>query len=213
MEKCIIFCAAEFDGLAAPPGPGDYLMAADGGAAHLKKLGLKPHGIIGDFDYLGYVPEGAEVFPVEKDDTDAMLAVRKGLELGFRDFVIYGGLDGPRLDHTVANFQTLQFLADSGATGYLVGRDYIITVVKNGSIAFDEGAAGIFSIFCLGPDARGVTIEGLHYPLTDGTLTPGFPLGVSNHFTGKKARITVKDGSLLAMWDRSNGFPERGRLC
>ena len=50
MEKCIIFCAAEFDGLAAPLGPGDYLMAADGGAAHLKKLGLQPHGIIGDFD-------------------------------------------------------------------------------------------------------------------------------------------------------------------
>ena len=210
METCIIFCAAAFDGLAVPLKPGDYLMAADGGVAHLKKLGLKPNGIIGDFDSLGYVPEGAEVFPVEKDDTDAMLAVRKGLELGFRDFIIYGGLDGPRLDHTVANFQTLQFLADNGATGYLVGRDYIITVIKNGAICFDEGAEGIFSLFCLGSDARGVTIEGLHYPLTEGTLTPGFPLGVSNHFTGKKARITVKDGSLLAMWDRKNGFPERG---
>ena len=213
MEKCIIFCAAEFDGLAAPLGPGDYLMAADGGVAHLKTLGLKPNGIIGDFDSLGYVPEGAEVFPVEKDDTDAMLAVRKGLELGFRDFVIYGGLDGPRLDHTIANFQTLQFLADNGATGYLVGRDYIITVVKNGSIAFDKKAEGIFSLFCLGADARGVTIEGLHYPLSDGTITPGFPLGVSNHFTGNPAKITVRDGSLLAMWDRTNGFPERGRLC
>ena len=209
METCIIFCAAAFDGLAAPLKPGDYLMAADGGVAHLEKLGLKPNGIIGDFDSLGYVPEGAEVFPVEKDDTDAMLAVRKGLELGFRDFIIYGGLDGPRLDHTVANFQTLQFLADNGATGCLVGRDYMITVIKNGAIAFGEGAEGIFSLFCLGPDARGVTIEGLYYPLTDGTLTPGFPLGVSNHFTGTPAKITVRDGSLLAMWDRTNGFPER----
>ena len=213
MARCLIFCAAAFDGLLTPAAPDDYILAADGGYAHVQTLGLEPDCILGDFDSLGFVPDSAKVFPVEKDDTDAMLAVRKGLELGFRDFVIYGGLDGPRLDHTVANFQTLQFLADSGATGYLVGRDYIITVVKNGSIAFDEGAAGIFSLFCLGPDARGVTIEGLHYPLTDGTLTPGFPLGVSNHFTGKKARITVKDGSLLAMWDRSNGFPERGRLC
>ena len=210
MGTCVIFCAAEFDALAAPLKEGDYLLAADGGLAHLQKLGLKPDGIIGDFDSLGYFPEGAEVFPVEKDDTDAMLAVRKGLELGFRDFVIYGGLDGPRLDHTVANFQTLQFLADHGATGYLVGRDYIITVIKDGSIKFTENAEGIFSLFCLGHDARGVTIEGLHYPLTDGTLTPGFPLGVSNHFVGKQAKITVKDGSLLAMWDRKNGFPERG---
>ena len=122
MGTCVIFCAAEFDALAAPLKAGDYLLAADGGLAHLQKLGLKPHGIIGDFDSLGYFPEGAEVFPVEKDDTDAMLAARKGLELGFRDFLFYGSLDGPRLDHTIANFQTLQFLADHGAVGYLVGR-------------------------------------------------------------------------------------------
>ena len=210
MGRCVIFCAAEFDALAAPLMPGDYLLAADGGLAHLNGLGLNPNGIIGDFDSLGYVPEGAEVFPVEKDDTDAMLAARKGLELGFREFLFYGSLDGPRLDHTVANFQTLQFLADHGAVAYLVGRDYIITVIRNGSISFGADAEGIFSVFCLGPDARGVTIEGLHYPLQNGTLTSGFPLGVSNHFTGNAAKITVEDGSLLALWDRKNGFPERG---
>ena len=210
MGVCLIFCAAQFDSLAAPIGAGDYLLAADGGVAHLQKLGLKPQGIIGDFDSLGYVPQGAEVFPVEKDDTDAMLAVRKGLELGFREFIIYGGLDGPRLDHTIANFQTRQFLTDRGAAGCLVGRDYIITVIKNGSISFGPEAEGILSLFCLGPDARGVTIEGLHYPLENGTLQSGFPLGVSNHFTGKPAKITVRDGSLLAMWDRTNGYPERG---
>ena len=209
MGRCIIFCAAAFDALAAPLEPGDYLLAADGGLAHLQKLGLKPQGIIGDFDSLGYVPEGAEVFPVEKDDTDAMLAARKGLELGFREFLFYGSLDGPRLDHTVANFQTLQFLADRGAHAYLIGRDYIVTVVRNGAISFGPDAEGILSLFCLGPDARGVTIEGLHYPLRDGTLTSGFPLGVSNHFTGEAARIEVRDGSLLALWDRKNGFPER----
>ena len=210
MGKCLIFCAAEFDALALPLEPGDYLLAADGGLKHLQTLGLTPNGIIGDFDSLGYTPAGAEVFPVEKDDTDAMLAVRKGLDLGFREFIIYGGLDGPRLDHTVANFQTLQFLAEQGATGFLVGRDYIVTVIRRETIRFAGGKTGILSLFCLGPDARGVTIEGLHYPLRDGTLTSAFPLGVSNHFTGQPAAITVKDGSLLAMWDRENGFPERG---
>ena len=117
MKTCIIFCAAEFDELAAPIGPEDCILAADGGLQHLEQMGLRPNGIIGDFDSLGYVPEGAEVFPVEKDDTDAMLAAKKGLELGFRAFLFYGSLDGPRLDHTVANFQTLQYLADRGATG------------------------------------------------------------------------------------------------
>ena len=209
MATCVIFCAAEFDSLLTPLGAADYVLAADGGLAHLNKLGLKPHGIIGDFDSLGFVPTGAEVFPVEKDDTDAMLAARKGLELGFRDFLFYGGLDGPRLDHTIANFQTLQFLADNGARGYLIGRDYIVTVIRDETISFPADAAGILSLFCMGPDAQSVTIRGLHYPLENGKLTSGFPLGVSNHFTGKPASVTVEKGSLLAMWDRKNGLAER----
>ena len=209
MGKFVIFCAAEFDELLEPLGPADFLLAADGGLEHLKKLDLKPQGILGDFDSLGYTPDGAEVFPVEKDDTDAMLAARKGLELGWREFLFYGALDGPRLDHTVANFQTLQFLADHGAAGYLVGRDYLVTVIKNEKIAFPAEAEGILSLFCLGAEAKGVTIRGLHYGLENGVLPPGFPLGVSNHFTGRTATIEVKDGSLLVMWDRKNGLPKR----
>ena len=209
MNTCIIFCAAEFDKLAAPIDPSDYLLAADGGLRHLNKLGLNPDGIIGDFDSLGFIPEGAQVFPVEKDDTDAMLAARKGLELGYRDFLFYGSLDGPRLDHTVANFQTLQFLADRGATGYLVGNDYIVTVLKDGTLSFPAGWTGILSVFCMGADAENVTIRGTKYELEKGTLTAGFPLGVSNHFVGKEASAGVKKGSLLLLWDRKNGFPVR----
>ena len=209
MKKCLIFCAAEFDRLAEAVEGGDYILAADGGLRHLNKLNITPHGIIGDFDSLGYVPEGAQVFPVEKDDTDAMLAARKGLELGFREFRFYGALDGPRLDHTVSNFQTLQFLADHDARGYLIGRDYIVTVIKEETVEFPVEAEGILSLFCLGPDAEGVTLKNLHYPLENGRLTSGFPLGVSNHFVGKSAKITVKKGSLLALWDRKNGFPNR----
>ena len=111
MANCILFCAAEFDALAQPIGEDDFLIAADGGLRHVQALGLTPDAVIGDFDSLGYVPEQAVVYPVEKDDTDAMLAVKLGLERGFRRFVIYGGMDGKRLDHTVANFQTLSFLA------------------------------------------------------------------------------------------------------
>ena len=209
MGTCVIFCAAAFDRLLRPLDGEDYIIAADGGLRHTKALGINPHAVLGDFDSLGYTPEGANVFPVEKDDTDAMLAVRRGLTQGFREFFLYGSLDGPRLDHTVANFQTLQFLADNGAWGYLVGEQTLVTVVKNGTIAFPEGTEGTISVFCLGSDARGVTLEGLYYPLSDGTLTAGFPLGVSNHFTGQEAKISVKEGSLLVLWDRQNGLPKR----
>mgnify|MGYP003294549640 CR=1 FL=1 len=209
MKTCIIFCAGGFTELAEPFREGDFLMAADGGFVHLQRLGLTPDGVLGDFDSLGYVPEDAKVFPVEKDDTDAMLAVRQGLAMGYRRFVIYGGLDGPRLDHTVANFQTLQFLADHDAQGYLVGNHYMATVVKKGSVQFPETAEGILSVFCMGADAAGVTIHGLQYGLENGTLSAGFPLGVSNHFVGSAARVSVADGSLLLLWDRKNGLPER----
>ena len=204
MGKCIIFCAAGFDGLLEPAGPEDYIIAADGGLAHTEKLGLQPHEILGDFDSLGYTPRDARVYPVEKDDTDSMLAIRRGLDRGFREFFLYGSLDGPRLDHTIANFQALQFLCDRDGWGYLVGRDYIVTVVKNGSLQFSGEAKGTVSVFCLGADAEGVTLENLHYPLEKGILTAGFPLGVSNHFTGKPAKITVEQGSLLVLWDGKN---------
>ena len=209
MGKCIIFCAAGFTGLAQPLAPEDYILAADGGLVHTQALGLTPNAVIGDFDSLGYMPQGAQVFPVEKDDTDAMLAVRHGLQLGYREFLLYGSLDGPRLDHTVANFQTLQFLADHGADGYLIGRDSIVTVIQNEAVTFPGSPSGTVSVFCIGPPARGIRLTGVQYPLENGTLTPGFPLGVSNHFQNQPATIRVADGSLLLIWDRSNGFPLR----
>ena len=207
MKTCVIFCAAEFDELIRPIKSGDLVIAADGGLRHTRKLGITPDVILGDFDSLGYAPVGANVFPVEKDDTDAMLAVRRGLELGYRNFLLYGSLDGPRLDHTVANFQTLQFLCDHGAYGCLVGLHTMAAVVKDGCLFVPAGCKGTVSVFCMGKDAHGVSLKGLYYPLEQGTLTAGFPLGVSNHFTGEAAEISVTDGSLLVLWDRKNGLP------
>lgn len=209
MGACVIFCAADFYGLAQPLNPDDFIIAADGGLRHTQALGITPNGILGDFDSLGYTPYGSTVFPVEKDDTDTMLAVRKGLELGYREFYLYGSLDGPRLDHTVANFQTLQFISDHGGFGYLVGKDYIVTTLKSGSLYFDAACTGIFSVFCMGADAEGVTIQGGKYEAENVTLTAGFPLGVSNHFEGRPVTVSVASGSLLVLWDTANGFPRR----
>lgn len=204
MGKCVIFCAAAFDALLEPIAGTDFVIAADGGLRHTRALGLTPDCVLGDFDSLGYVPEGARVFPERKDDTDSMLAIREGLSRGFRAFTLYGALDGERLDMTLANYQALMFLAGQGARGVLVGRRYLASSVRNGTLAFPSGMDGTVSVFCLGADARGVTIQGLDYCLEDGTLTAGFPLGVSNRFTGAPARITVRDGTLLILWERQS---------
>ena len=207
MARCVIFGAAEFDSLLLPIEQDDLTIAADGGVIHCAQIGREPDVILGDFDSLGYVPQGAQVFPVEKDDTDVMLAIRHGLAAGFREFLIYGGMEGKRLDHTVANLQALAFLRTEGARGYLIGREQVATVIEKETAVFGAGSSGILSAFCLGKDALGVTIRGLQYPLEDGALTADFPLGVSNHFVGKEAEITVKSGKLLLMWDVKNGLP------
>lgn len=208
METCVLFCAGMFSGLAAPLHPTDRIVAVDGGLAHVQALGLRPHEILGDFDSLGYIPENAAVFPKEKDDTDTMLALRRGLEAGYRRFVLYGALDGKRPDHAVANFQSLLFLARHGAAGYLVGKEQIVTAVHNGCVSFPAGSQGTVSLFALGGDARGVTLRGLYYPLEDGVLESSVPLGVSNHFTGQPASVRVTSGSLLILYDRKNGLSD-----
>lgn len=208
MANCIIFCAAGFRGLLQSPAPDDFIIAADGGLKHTASAQLTPNAIVGDFDSLGYVPQGAQVHPVEKDDTDSMLAIRMGLEKGFRTFYLYGALDGDRLDHTAANFQALRFLQNHGARGFLIGNHQIVTLIENEALQFPAGCRGDLSVFAYGGAARAVTLEGLYYPLNGQPLTPDFPLGVSNHFTGQPACIRVEDGALLVIWSRQSPLPE-----
>ena len=209
MDTCVIFCAGEFDRLIQPIRRTDLVIAADGGLRHLTQLGIQPDIILGDFDSLGYTPEGAQVYPVEKDDTDSMLALRHGLRRGCTRFVLYGSLDGPRLDHTIANLQSLLFLAEHGAEGFLAGNRYIATVIKDSSVSFPDTATGILSVFCINGTADGVRLSGLKYPLENGQLSSCFPLGVSNHFTGQAATVSVKNGSLLLLYDRCNGLVQK----
>ena len=206
MKKCIIFCAGGFDALVESIEKNDLVIAADGGVKHTEALGITPHIVLGDFDSLGYTPAGAEIHPVEKDDTDAMLAIKKGLALGCTDFVLYGSLDGPRLEHTVANFQALQYLADRGAKGTLVGLHQIVTLIKDDELRFPAHFEGYLSVFCHGADATGVTVRNLHYNVENTALTAGFPLGVSNRFVGKEAAVSAQQGSLLLIWERRNGL-------
>ena len=177
------------------------VIAADGGLACLETGGVAHDLVIGDFDSLGRVPEGDNVirYPVEKDDTDSMLAVKRGLSMGCRDFVLYGCLGG-RMDHTYANFQTMAYLADRGGRGYLLGEGWCATVIRESSLTFPEDLRGTVSVFCPDGEAEGVTIRGLLYEMEEGSLRSGFPLGVSNSFTGERATVAVKRGSLLVMW-------------
>ena len=190
-------------GCTPPPAPveGDLLIAADRGYATLFELGLAPHVVIGDFDSLGHVPEHPNLMklPCEKDDTDMGFALSYGLKLGYTRFLLLGGLGG-RLDHTMANLQLLNTLSNRGAIGILAGEGQAATVITNSSFSFSSDCSGYCSVYCVSGQAHGITLEGLKYPLQDASLTGDYPLGTSNEFLGIPARISVREGSLLLIW-------------
>ena len=202
MKTCYIFCALPTR-FAPVLDESDLVIAADAGYRQLG--GLRADLVVGDFDSLGYVPAGENVLvlPDRKDDTDTHYAVKLGLERGFRRFVLLGGVGG-RLDHTLANIQTLAYLTGRGARGCLAGDEWSLAMVQNGSLSFLGEPRGTISVFAQGGTARGVTLEGLLYPLDQATVTTDFPIGVSNVFTGKPARVSVEEGRLLVVWEGSH---------
>ena len=198
VKTCCIIGAGPVTAL---PIPNDvFVICADGGFGAAARFGVTPDLIVGDFDSLGNVPQGSNVVvhPGEKDETDSFLALRLGLERGFERFVFFGCLGG-RLDHTLANIQHLQYLADHGAEGVLVGEHETLTAIKNGVLRFPPEKSGGVSVFSLSDKSEGVTIKGLHYEAERVTLTNGFPLGVSNRFEGREATISVENGTLLVV--------------
>lgn len=206
MEKtCHIVGAGPFEQERLEVNEGDYVIAADGGYLHLQKLGTVSDMLLGDFDSLGDVPFHPNTIRLDpvKDDTDMMFAVKTAMDMGYRRFMLYGGLGG-RLDHTLANIQALAYLSRRGARGFLLGGGAVITAVTNGKLEFDIDCRGYVSVFCHGEWAKGVYERGLKYSLTGALLTNDMPLGVSNEFTGERSFVSVEDGTLIVMWRREN---------
>jgi thiamine pyrophosphokinase len=186
---------------------GDAIISADGGYHKVLEIGLTPDLIIGDLDSMTLpLPEGIELcrLPVEKDDTDTLAALKKAIELGFRQVILVGGLGG-RLDHTIANLHCLSYALFAGVQ--LEIRDD-----KNRAFLFEPSVVRIprvpnhyLSLFSYTETCRGVTTQGLYYPLSGATLTHSYPLGVSNHFTEEEAVISFTSGKLLVIISQDKG--------
>lgn len=157
------------------------------------------------------------VLPVEKDVTDTLAAAQYGLEQGYQEFHFVGCLGGTRMDHSIANMQTLLYLEEHGGHGFLYSDDQVMEVLgKNASSCqmtendtqgirkeFDADRKGDFSLFAISEKCEGVTIAGMQYEIQAVTLTPAFPLGVSNHFLGKQASVTMQSGIALMVYSRN----------
>ena len=129
------------------------------------------------------------------------LCYEEGRRLGFLSFAIHGGTGG-RPDHTFANYSLLLRIAEDGGRATLYSEKYLATVIKNTSITLRGKCGNHLSVFAFGGNAEGVSVLGAEYEARDVTLTPDFPLGVSNSFKDGDAVISVSSGALLVMWEK-----------
>lgn len=215
---CHIACAAPggFGNLTL--GEGDLLIAADGGYATCLEQGLQPDLLVGDFDSLPGGKPGQPAcpcveLPQAKDETDFMVALRAGLERGYRRFACHAILGGD-VGHTLGALHSLMWLREQGAWGVLQGggqaavlvrpEDGVVSLASLGvplqSVRDGVLASGTrVSVFSFGGVARGVTERGLVWELEGAVMQPGDHYGVSNAVACANPTVSVGEGTLLVV--------------
>ena len=202
-KQCLIITGGEFAPF-APPVEGEYVIACDRGYEHARRAGIRPDLVVGDLDSCRVELESGvplRRLPVEKDDTDTLLCMKKGLAMGLDDFAIVGGFGG-RLDHLLANLQSLAFAAARGASVRIESPDTEIRTLRNGSLRLPRREGYSLSVFAVDGVCRGLCIRGAKYTLEDAELRPDFPLGASNEWSAEEAEITLREGTLLIVESR-----------
>lgn len=216
-KLCLIFGAGDLYDSPIPNIESRFIIAADGGLEHTKRLGLVPDVILGDFDSADK-PKGRDdciVYPTEKDYSDMRLAVEHAYALGFRKMSIYGGLGGKRFEHSIANLQMISEYSRRGCSVVLHGDGECIYAFSSDgdkkTISFDRTAVGYVSLFASGGVVSGLTIDGLKYELCDYTLSPFFALGLSNEFCGVPSSVSFRSGTLIVVCNENISPCENGR--
>ncbi len=192
----------------------DAVIAADGGAAALDRLGWRPDRLVGDLDSadpalverLETTGTRIDRHPVDKEASDTELALRAALAEGAGRIDLLGATGGDRLDHELAN---LLLLADPALAGVelqaIVGRTRVRAVRGGQGLELDGGVGDLVTLLPIGGDASGVTTTGLRWPLDAATLRMGASRGLSNVIAAAGASVRLTDGVLLVVETASAG--------
>jgi len=192
----------------------DAVIAADGGAASLDRLGRRPDRLVGDLDSapaalverLEAAGTRVDRHPVDKDASDTELALRAAIDDGAGQVDLLGAIGGDRLDHELAN---LLLLADPDFAGIelrAISGSTVVRAVRGGRRLSLRGDVGdLVTLLPIGGDAKGVTAVGLRWPLDAATLPMGNSRGLSNVVVGRDASVTLTDGILLVVETATTG--------
>ena len=115
----------------------DYVICADGGANHLKKLGIIPNTIIGDLDSISikdleyYKNLEVEIikYPTKKDETDTQLAIQYATTLPIKEIVLLGVI-GDRIDHSLGNIYLMEDIVLKGLRVSIINENNIVYLIN-----------------------------------------------------------------------------------
>ena len=182
----------------------DRIIAADGGAATALSYGRIPTAVVGDFDSLAadvqqqLRQQGSQFIQaaVEKNETDAELAVQLAIEQGAATITLLGAFGGARFDHTMANVLLLAGI-DTVPIRIIDGPSTCWLLRGPGHTTISGRPGDLLSLLPLTSEATGVRTRDLYYPLYGQTLYFGKPRGVSNVLTQEHAAVSLEKGLLL----------------
>lgn len=203
--RCYIFASAEiqsYEWLKNIDFDDSFIICADGGLKHIKKLGLKANVWIGDGDSLKEDEPLAEeviTFPPQKDNTDTDLAVEFALKNGYKEIIIIGGIGG-RIDHEFSHFCLLRKILERGASGFLVDEKNIITM-RDRTFEIKDNGKKYVSFFPFGEDVIDFSVKGLKYECEGIALSSKEAKASSNSFkNGETATISFDKGCVLVIY-------------
>ncbi|HUL44324.1 MAG TPA: thiamine diphosphokinase [Bacteroidota bacterium] len=188
----------------------DFIICADGGANHARRLKIIPHLILGDFDSI--LPSTRRFFQevqqrriADQGSTDLEKAIRFSLRHNFTSADILGGL-GSRIDHTTGALGCFRKFGERINLRFIDPEGEITLIRK--AVTFPAKRGEKISLIPFTP-CKGITTRRLRYPLHNGALELGVREGISNEATGTPVSISVRSGVLLLYRFRNSPSPVR----
>ena len=185
--------------LAALVASAQPLLAADGGANHLARIGLRPSAVVGDLDSVSpetraWLGEEIMVDRPDQDRTDLDKALEYAFdELGIRNLTVLAALGG-RTDHDLGNLGLLARLAMGERLIFEASDHTVLAVAGETSLAANPGET--WSFWTFDPSVR-VTIAGLRWPLANASIAAGNRPSISNEAIAEEVRICASGGAVV----------------
>ena len=173
------------------------VVAADGGADRLLRLGVQPEAVIGDFDSITAKSKAAlagRLYPIREQVTTDF---DKALRSIAAPFVLAVGFEGARLDHSLA---VLNGLVRHAHQRCLILGATDVTFLAPLQLALQLPVGSRLSLFPMGA----VTGEsaGLRWPVQGIRFAPDGMIGTSNQVTGP-VRLRFSAARMLVILPRS----------